>query len=391
MEHLLGLPPDASAHGPALDHLTIYIHYLMFALFVGWTIYYIYVLVRFRKGRNPQANYGGAKTKFVIYLAGFVAVLEGWDLGTSSIPNWSKHVSQHPDEKDATVVRVVGEQFAWNFHYPGPDGKFGKTDIKLVDSENPLGLDRSDPDAKDDIVTLNQLYLPVNKPVLIYLSSKDVIHSFSIPYMRVKQDAIPGEKIPVSFTPVKTSVEVREEVVTPTSIAPQSVPLDKAAGMTAMKDYKAKDGAMIIKGGEMILDTVISQLRIMGINDIMVSADLSGRVAMAEYNEKDGASILKRGDLVGDEAVQKLLALGITSIQTAPEVPMEVACAQLCGLGHYRMRGYLYVETQEEFNNWITQQEATLAENYPPPASVDSSISAQQTPSDSTSTTGTVR
>jgi cytochrome c oxidase subunit 2 len=99
------------------------------------------------------------------------------------------------------VVRVVAEQFAWNVHYPGPDGKFGRTDLKLVNADNPLGLDRSDPDAKDDIATINQLNLPIDRPVLIHLSSKDVIHSFGVYELRVKQDAIPGMSIPVWFIP----------------------------------------------------------------------------------------------------------------------------------------------------------------------------------------------
>ena len=99
------------------------------------------------------------------------------------------------------MVRVVGTQFAWNIQYPGPDGKFGRTDIKLVGSDNPLGLDRSDPAAKDDITTINQLNLPVDRPVLVHLSSMDVIHSFGLYEMRVKQDAIPGIQIPVWFIP----------------------------------------------------------------------------------------------------------------------------------------------------------------------------------------------
>jgi hypothetical protein len=91
------------------------------------------------------------------------------------------------------VIEVTAEQFAWNVHYPGPDGVFGKTDLSLLDVEtNPLGLDRKDPAAKDDITTLNQLYLPANKPVIVKLRSKDVIHSFNLPEFRVKQDAVPG-------------------------------------------------------------------------------------------------------------------------------------------------------------------------------------------------------
>ena len=109
---------------------------------------------------------------------------------------------QLPAEKDAVRVRVVGQQFAWNIHYPGPDGVFGKTDIKLVDAQaNPLGIDKKDPAAADDFTTVNQLHLPVNKPAIVYLSSMDVIHSFGLQEMRVKQDAIPGLVTPVWFEP----------------------------------------------------------------------------------------------------------------------------------------------------------------------------------------------
>jgi cytochrome c oxidase subunit 2 len=94
-----------------------------------------------------------------------VAVAEGILLIGFSIPLWAKRVEDFPPREQSVVVRVVGEQFAWNIHYPGPDGKFGKTDIAKLDLQtNPLGLDRTDPDAKDDVVTLNQLHLPVNKP-----------------------------------------------------------------------------------------------------------------------------------------------------------------------------------------------------------------------------------
>ena len=384
MEQLLGLPPDASAHGPELDHLTVLIHWLMLVLFIGWGSFYIYTLIRFRQKRNPKASYHGVKSHISTYIESAVALIEVILLIALSIPLWSKRVDAYPAENEATVVQVTGEQFAWNIRYPGPDGKFGKTDIKLVDSDNPLGVDRSDPDAKDDIVTLNQLYLPVNKPVLIYLSTKDVIHSFSLPYMRVKQDAIPGERIPVWFTPVKTSVQVREELITKSSIEAEAIALDKAVGLTAMKDYTAKDGSMIVKGGDMLLDTMITQLRNMGMKDVMVSADMSGRIAMVDYNDKDGSAILKKGDLVTDDAVHKLIAMGVTDIMTAPEVPMEIACAQLCGLGHYRMRGYLHVETQDDFNTWMKQQEE--AQN--PPVTTDSTATSQQAPADSTSQKG---
>jgi cytochrome c oxidase subunit II len=130
-----------------------------------------------------------------------VVVVEAILLIFFAIPAWAKRVSNFPPESSATVVRVVGEQFAWNVHYPGPDGRFGRTDISLMAADNPLGLDRSDPAAKDDVTTINQLTLPVDKPVLVHLSTKDVIHSFGLYEMRVKQDAVPGLEIPVWFIP----------------------------------------------------------------------------------------------------------------------------------------------------------------------------------------------
>ena len=115
-----------------------------------------------------------------------------------------------PSASEALVVQVTGEQFAWNIHYPGPDGKFGRTDLKLLDLQsNPLGLDRDDPAAKDDVTTLNQMHLPANKPVIVRLRSKDVIHSFGVPEFRVKQDAIPGLTIPIWFIPNVTTAEMR--------------------------------------------------------------------------------------------------------------------------------------------------------------------------------------
>ena len=102
---------------------------------------------------------------------------------------------------DALVVQVTGEQFQWNFHYAGADGAFGRTDTKLISSTNNIGLDRADPAAKDDVVTLNEMHFPANRAVKVRLRSKDVIHSFFLPNLRIKQDAVPGMAIEVWFTP----------------------------------------------------------------------------------------------------------------------------------------------------------------------------------------------
>jgi cytochrome c oxidase subunit 2 len=247
------MPPDASAHGAQLDALNAWVHWLMLVLFVIWGAYFLYVLWRFNARKTPKADYHGVRTHVSTWGEIAVAIIEVALLVGFSIPLWSKWTTAPPASAHPLEIHVVAEQFAWNVHYPGPDGIFGRTDPKLVSGSNPLGLDPSDPHGKDDITTLNQLHLEVNRPVIINLTSKDVIHSFFLPVMRVKQDAIPGEVIPIHFTPVKTNF----------------------------------------------------------------------------------------GDM-----------------------NWEIACAQLCGLGHYRMRGQLTVQTHQDFAKWMASQPAfQLASN----------------------------
>ncbi len=257
MERLLALPIDGSAHGPQLDAMTALVHWLMLVLFVGWGAFFVYTLVRFRAGRNPRADYQGVRSHVSSWLEIAVALFEGFLLIGFAYPAWAKWVHVPAKEDNPLEIRVVGEQFSWNVHYPGKDGVFGRTDPKLVSTENgnPLGLDPKDPRGADDIVSVNQLHLPAGRPVVIYLSSKDVIHSFFLPYERVKQDAIPGQVVAIHFTPV---------MVTP--------PESKFPDCAAKKDC------------------------------------------------------------------------------------WEIACAQLCGLGHFRMRGYLTVESPADFQKWLDDQ-----------------------------------
>jgi cytochrome c oxidase subunit 2 len=133
-----------------------------------------------------------------------VAIIEAVILIAFSIPIWAKRVNAFPPEKDSVVVKVVAQQFSWNFHYAGPDGKFGNTQPQYVnDQSNPVGLDSNDPHAMDDITT-RVMVLPVQKPAIVHLTSKDVIHSFGVPLLRVKHDMIPGMSIPLWFIPKET-------------------------------------------------------------------------------------------------------------------------------------------------------------------------------------------
>jgi cytochrome c oxidase subunit 2 len=258
MTHWLGLPALASVYGGQIDSLIGWTHVFMFILFVGWGGFFTYTLIRFRRSKNPVARYADVKSHALSFVEVGVLVTELILLFGFSIPLWAARVDRRPPESEALVVQVTPEQFAWNIHYAGPDRVFGRTDIKLLDAQsNPIGLDRSDPAAKDDITTLNQLYLPVNTAIILKLRSKDVIHSFGVPQFRVKQDAIPGLTIPIWFIPNVTTAEMRT----------------------------------------------------------------------------------RTGD---------------------PEFQYEIACAQLCGMGHYRMRGFVTVLSSDEFQKWMAAEEEKL-------------------------------
>jgi cytochrome c oxidase subunit II len=202
-KYILGLPPLASENGQDVDNLIIYVHWLMIALFIGWIIYFFYALYRFRSSRNPKADYVGVRNHASSYIELAVAGVEAVLLVFIAVPLWAKAVDKFPPASESTVIQVVAQQYAWNARYAGLDGIFGRQDMKFVASDNVFGVDPTDANGKDDIQTLNDIHVVINKPVIIYLSSKDVIHSLKIIAMRVCQDAIPGLRIPVWFKPTQ--------------------------------------------------------------------------------------------------------------------------------------------------------------------------------------------
>jgi len=206
LEKLLGLPVLASEHGKDVDRLIVYIHYLMIVLFAGWLLYFAYALYRFHHKRNPRADYRGVKNHASSYLEVAVALVEGILLMGLAVPLWARAVDKFPAAKDSTVIQIVAQQFDWNVRYPGNDGVFGKQDMRWVSATNVFGVDPNDPNGKDDVQDTTQIHVVVNKPVIAYISSKDVIHSFKIIAMRVTQDAIPGMRIPIHFTPTRTGI-----------------------------------------------------------------------------------------------------------------------------------------------------------------------------------------
>ena len=135
MRAFLGLPAEASRHAPQVDGMIVSVHWLIAVLAVGFGLFFLFCLVRFNRWTHPRARRGGVPAAVAWTIAGAIALVELWELFFTAIPLWASRVSDFPPAESATVVRVVAEQFAWNVQYPGADGKFGRTDIRLIAPE----------------------------------------------------------------------------------------------------------------------------------------------------------------------------------------------------------------------------------------------------------------
>ena len=121
-----------------------------------------------------------------------------------------------PASKDAEVIEIIGQQFAWTCRYPGvKDNELGKVNYKLIDNfGNEFGLDLTDKNSFDDFKSL-ELHLPVGKEVLLKIRAKDVLHSVFLPHFRVKMDAVPGMPTHFKFKVTKTTQQMRDETGNP--------------------------------------------------------------------------------------------------------------------------------------------------------------------------------
>lgn len=253
------LPESVSSFGHQVDQLFYYILYLTVIVNIAVFVVFAYFLVKYRHrpGRHATFIHGNNRLETVWTLVPTIILALTAVLSETSWSSIKKFPASMAREKDVIEIEVVAQQFLWNFHYPGKDGKLGRRSRDLINKngapDEQIGLDRSDPDAKDDFVT-NVMYIPVNRRVFVHLSSRDVIHSFYLPDFRIKQDAVPGMKSRIWLQAEKTSAEV-----------------------------------------------------------------------------------------IG------------TNADGTPK-PFDIACAELCGQGHFKMRGQMYVVSDEEYQKFLEEQ-----------------------------------
>lgn len=307
-------PENISTYGAAIDGLYMIILYITGVVFIGVEVLLVVFIIKYRGRKDAKAR-GDVHGNHIleIWWSSIPAVILVI-LAVMGQRTWAQIRNPANIPKDAIPIEVSARQFAWDIRYAGPDGKFGKTDPKLIIEENPFGIDPNDPDGKDDIVKESQMCVPVGKPVKVTITSKDVIHSFFLPNVRIKQDAVPGMKVSIWFQVTKTTAEAKTKWKQDYS---RPIPLDEL-------DRRLKSGAIII--------------------------------ADEEVKGKDGNPIVTMEQLlIEDEGAttKALREAGRNSLKAYPEFDFQIVCAELCGNGHFKMKGTFLVETADGFKKWL--------------------------------------
>jgi len=220
---------SASEHGPRIDRLMVITMVVIFIVqtITQFLLHYFAFKYKGEKGKKALFYADNDKLEFIWTIVP-VIVLAG--LIMYGLFTWND-IMIIDEEEDPLVVELYAQQFNWKARYAGQDNVLGKANVRLIniDNANILGLDESDPNAQDDVIT-TELHLPVGKPVLFKMRSQDVLHSAYMPHFRAQMNCVPGMITQFSFTPVVTTEEMR--------IRPEIY--DKVANINKIRNKKSK-------------------------------------------------------------------------------------------------------------------------------------------------------
>ena len=371
------LPPNYSEHGGSIDLLFNWIFWITTIIFFVVEITLVVFLIKYRQrpdGRRAIFTHGNTRLEMAWTLAPAV-ILIILALATKRV--WDRYrYSKDAEDPNRAQVLVVGEQFKWNFVFPGPDGKLGtylaypkpadakyrgmsfqraQQEIgKYIENDNPLGQkidtkNPADPGLDDDYAPKSQarrLILPVGRTIDINLSAKDVLHDFFLPTFRVKLDAVPGMRGHIVFR-AKPEAQSTRRVALEQVRADDPIWLDpETPGVTAggnPKSYRIYDptgpktGARRTWLGQVSYETLGGAAR-------RRLARQPGGAAAAEDPAKVAAEVEKfKADLKG---------LGINDLSVVGMVH-EIVCEELCGQGHTTMKGEMLIVSQQEYQHYV--------------------------------------
>ncbi len=201
------LPEASSEHGGSYDTLMFISLALIMVVQVltQALLHYFAYKYQGKKGNRALFYADNDKLEFiwtiipVIVLAGLIIY---------GLFTWSDIMNFEEDE-DAIVIELYAKRFAWEARYAGADNTLGNANVRFIEGANTVGVDLSDNDAMDDVIT-SELHLPVGRQVIFKLRSQDVLHSAYMPHFRAQMNVVPGMITQFSFTPSKTTEEIRQ-------------------------------------------------------------------------------------------------------------------------------------------------------------------------------------
>jgi cytochrome c oxidase subunit 2 len=184
-----------------IDHTLNITFWITGFVFTAVIAFMAYCVFRFHHKEGRQADYNPENKK----LEWWLTVGTGVGVAAMLAPGlivWHQFVTV---PADATEIEVMGQQWQWSFRLPGKDGRLGTTDVRNISSDNPMGLNRDDPQGQDDIIIESgDLHLLLGKPVKVLLRSVDVLHDFYVPEFRAKMDMVPGMVTYFWIRPIRT-------------------------------------------------------------------------------------------------------------------------------------------------------------------------------------------
>jgi cytochrome c oxidase subunit II len=190
-DNLYWAPPNFTTGGAQIDAILNFIFWLTLVVFIAVQGVFIIYLIKYRRRPGHRAYYcHGNNVLEIVWTSIPVLIFLGLAIYSNRL--WAELLSNPPP--DALQVNVSAFQFGWDFRYPGADGKLGTVEVDKITNENKFGVGEADETGKDDFSS-TEMVIPFGKPVNIVLNSRDVIHSFYVPFFRLYQDAVPGRTI----------------------------------------------------------------------------------------------------------------------------------------------------------------------------------------------------
>jgi cytochrome c oxidase subunit 2 len=279
------LPEAASEHGVSYDRL-LWISFAIILIAQTLTQALLHYFAFKYRGINNRKAFFFTHDNNLELVWTVIPAIVFFILIIYGMITWSNIMNFNEDDEDAIVIELYAQQWNWKARYGGQDNVLGDANVRFLndyDGRNSVGIDSSDPNGWDDIVVTQEFHIPVNKKIIFKMRSQDVLHSAYMPHFRAQMNCVPGMITEFSFTPTKTTAEMR------------------------------------------------------------MNADVAAKV--------------DRINKIRYENSQKLIAKGEESLEPY-QFDYLLLCAKICGTSHYNMQMKIVVDTEKDYNKWISSKEA---------------------------------